>query len=64
MIRLNNVGMERIRQIQDKYRFKNNFCIDCGEVTRQKYKGVYTDGSHLYICTKCGCVNTEEAIKE
>ena len=35
------------------------FCVDCQNVTRQKYKGICTDGSHLYICTECGCENTE-----
>lgn len=41
------------------------FCVNCGEITRQKYKGVYTDGTHLYICEECGCENTEiDAIKK
>ena len=35
------------------------FCVDCQNVTRQKYKGIYTDGSLLYICTECGGENTE-----
>ena len=33
------------------------FCIDCDTITRQKYKGILSDGSHLYICKECGCEN-------
>ena len=44
-------------EINETYDF---FCVDCGEITRQTYKGVYADGSHLYICKECGCENTEE----
>lgn len=34
------------------------FCIDCDTITRQKYKGVLSDGSRLYIYKECGCENT------
>ena len=34
------------------------FCIDCDTITRQKYKGILSDGIHLYICKECGCENT------
>ena len=34
------------------------FCIDCDTITRQKYKGILSDGSLLYICKECGCENT------
>ena len=34
------------------------FCIDCDTITRQKYKVILSDGSHLYICKECGCENT------
>ena len=34
------------------------FCIDCDTITRQKYKGILSDGSYLYICKECGCENT------
>ena len=34
------------------------FCIDCDTITRQKYKGILSDGSRLYICKECGCENT------
>ena len=34
------------------------FCIECNTITRQKYKGILSDGSHLYICKECGCENT------
>ena len=34
------------------------FCIDCDTITRQKYKGILSDGSNLYICKECGCENT------
>lgn len=40
------------------------FCVDCGKITKQIYKGVYTDGSHLYICQESGCENTEETTEE
>lgn len=36
------------------------YCDDCKSVTRQKYKGIYNDGNHLFICQECGCENTEE----
>ena len=32
------------------------FCIDCDTITRQKYKGILSDGSHLYICKECGLI--------
>ena len=32
MIRLTSVGMEKIGQIQDKYRFKNNFELEAHDV--------------------------------
>ena len=44
-------------EINEIYDF---FCVDCGKITRQKYKGIYTDGNHLYICKECGCENVEE----
>lgn len=34
------------------------YCFDCREVTRQTYRGILADGSHLYICKECGCENT------
>ena len=34
------------------------FCTECDTITRQKYKGILSDGSHLYICKECGCENT------
>ena len=37
------------------------FCIECDTITRQKYKGILSDGSHLYICKECGCENTTKA---
>lgn len=33
------------------------YCVDCREVTRQKYKGIYNDGTHQFICQECGCEN-------
>lgn len=44
-------------EINETYDF---FCVDCGEITKQTYKGIYTDGTHLYICKECGCENVEE----
>ena len=38
-------------------KFTDLFYIDCDTITRQKYKGVLSDGS-LYICKECGCENT------
>lgn len=37
------------------------FCVDCDKTTRQIYRGILADGSHLYICTECGCENYENA---
>ena len=34
------------------------FCTECDTITRQIYKGILSDGSHLYICKECGCENT------
>lgn len=48
-------------EINEIYDF---FCVDCRKITRQKYKGIYTDGNHLYICKECGCENVEESIAE
>ena len=39
-------------------KFTDLFCIECDTITRQKYKGILSDGSHLYICKECGCENT------
>lgn len=36
------------------------FCVDCDKITKQKYKGILSDGSYLYICKECGCENTVE----
>ena len=54
--RIARVKENSTMKINDTYDF---FCVDCGEITRQKYKGIYTDGNHLYICKECGCENTE-----
>lgn len=35
------------------------FCMDCGNHTGQKYKGIYADESRMYICQECGCENYE-----
>lgn len=35
------------------------YCFDCGQVTRQTYRGIYNDGTQMYICNECGCENTE-----
>lgn len=43
----------------NKHEIMDLYCIDCNEVTRQKYKGVLADGSLLYVCQECGCENTE-----
>lgn len=40
------------------------FCVDCDKITRQKYKGILVDGSHLYICKECGCENTVNEVEE
>ena len=39
-------------------KFTDLFCIECDTITRQKYKGILSDGSRLYICKECGCENT------
>lgn len=43
------------------------FCVDCDTVTSQTYKGSFKDGYHTlgrYICTRCGCENTDEVLEE
>lgn len=54
MIRLNSVGMERIGQIQDKYRFKNNFELEahevydfCNDIMKAYHLGLYMDEEDL-----------------
>ena len=47
---------ESTMKINETYDF---FCVNCGEITRQTYRGIYADGNHLYICKECGCENTE-----
>ena len=39
-------------------KFTDLFCIECDTITRQKYKGILSDGSHLYICKERICKNT------
>ena len=40
--------------------FYDLFCVDCKEITSQKYKGGYYDKTNLYICQECGCENYEK----
>lgn len=54
MIRLNSAGMERIGQIQDKYRFKNNFELEahdvydfCNDIMEAYYIGLCIDDEDL-----------------
>ena len=54
MIRLNSAGMERIGQIQDKYRFKNNFELEahdvydfCKDILKAHYIGLCIDDEDL-----------------
>ena len=54
MIRLNSAGMERIGQIQDKYRFKNNFELEahdvynfCNDILEAHYIGLCMDEEDL-----------------
>lgn len=35
-------------------------CADCDAYTRQKFRGVMPDHTYLYLCTVCGCENSEE----
>lgn len=36
------------------------YCVDCKNWTKQKYNGILTDGSQLFLCKDCGCENTIE----
>ena len=36
------------------------YCVDCKKWTKQKYNGILTDGSQLFLCKDCGCENTIE----
>lgn len=54
MIVLNSVGMKRIGQIQDKYRFKNNFELEahevydfCNDIKKAYYLGLCMDKEDL-----------------
>lgn len=54
MIRLNSVGMERIGQIQDKYRFKNSFELEphdvydfCNDIMKAYHLGLCIDDEDL-----------------
>lgn len=54
MIGLNSVGMERIGQIQDKYKFRNNFELEahdvydfCNAIRRAYYLGLCMDKEDL-----------------
>lgn len=46
----------------DRDVFDNIFCVDCDGYRKQKLKGRNKyDGTLLYICTECGCENSEQA---
>ena len=54
MIVLNNVGMARIEQIQDKYKFQNNFQLEaydvysfCNDIMKAYYLGLCIDKEDL-----------------
>ena len=54
MIVLNSAGMERIGQIQDKYRFKNDFELEahdvydfCNDIMKAYYLGLCIDEEDL-----------------
>lgn len=54
MITLNSIGMERIEQIQDKYKFKSNFQLEghdvydfCNSIIQAYYLGLCLDEEDL-----------------
>ena len=54
MLRLNDKGMERIGQIQDKYRFKNSFELEahdvydfCNDIIKAYHLGLCMDEEDL-----------------
>ena len=54
MVVLNNIGMEMIEKIQDKYRFKNTFeleqhdiCDFCHDIKQAYYLGLNIDKEDL-----------------
>ena len=54
MVVLNSVGMEKIEQIQDKYRFKNTFQLEqhdiydfCHDIVEAYYLGLNIDKEDL-----------------
>ena len=54
MIVLNSVGMARIEQIQNKYKFKNNFQLEahdvydfCNDIKKAYYLGLCIDKEDL-----------------
>lgn len=36
------------------------YCVDCKGWTRQKYKGILSDESRMFLCQDCGCENVIE----
>ena len=48
MIRLTNTGMERIGQIQDKYRFRNDFELEAHDV--YDFCNAIRQAYHLGLC--------------
>ena len=36
------------------------YCVDCNGWTRQKYKGILSDESRMFLCQDCGCENVIE----
>ena len=54
MVVLNSVGMERLEQIQDKYKFKNNYQLEahdvyefCNDIRQAYYLGLCIDKEDL-----------------
>lgn len=36
------------------------YCVDCDSYTKQKFRRIMPDHTYLYLCTVCGCENSEE----
>lgn len=54
MVILNSAGMEKLEQIQDKYKFKNNFQLEahdvynfCNDIMKAYYLGLCIDEEDL-----------------
>lgn len=51
----------KLQERYEKDRSYDQYCSDCGKVTRQKYRGTYNQGKEdMFICQDCGSENFED----